>query len=85
MAGIGLRITLFSAALSVMGATPTLAATYCEGWREGYVQGYQAQTGQRPFAPACPFPPFPKPGEPQDEGQRGKIHGVIAGAAAGAT
>ena len=79
------RVALFSAAFLVMGAAPTLAATYCEGWREGYVVAYQAKAGGfRPLVPLCPLSPLRNLGEPQDDGQRGHFHGVLAGTAAAA-
>ena len=76
-----MRALLAAAAIVVLSGTAARAETYCEGYRAGYIQAYrETHNFTPPPTPACPrVTPPRKDGEPLDEGQRGRLHGAVAG------
>lgn len=54
-----MRRTLLAIALSLACAVAAVAGDFSDGWRCGWVEGYQQVKGPYSFSPFPPFAPFP--------------------------
>lgn len=69
--------------ISLAIASLAFASSFCDGFKRGYIIGYQKITGYKPLPPLCPLQPLKGFNDPQSDFEHGYVIGLQHGMADG--